>query len=52
MIPVVDSVAVQNQMGWFSKKWDKTGTVVENKDHDIKVLVRLDDSSKIRTSWG
>ena len=48
MIPVGDSVAVQNQTGRYPKKWDKTGVVVENMDHD-KVRVRLDGSRKLTT---
>ena len=46
VIPVGDSVAVQNQTGRFPTKWDKTGTVVENLDHD-KVRVRLDGSRRL-----
>ena len=46
MIPVGDSVAVQNQTGRFPKKWDKTGTVIENQDFD-KVLVKLDGSGRL-----
>ena len=46
LIPVGDSVAVQNQTGRFPTKWDKTGTVVENLDHD-KVRVRLDGSRRL-----
>ena len=41
VIPVGGAVAVQNQTGRFPKKWDKTGVVMENMDHD-KVLVRMD----------
>ena len=48
MIPVGDTVAVQNQTGRFPKKWDKTGVVVENMDHD-KVLVRMDGSRRLTT---
>ena len=48
MIPVGDSVAVQNQTGRFPRKWDKTGTVVDNLDHD-KVRVRLDGSRQLTT---
>ena len=47
-IPVGDTVAVQNQTGRFTKKWDKTGTVVENQDFD-KVLVKLDGSGRLTT---
>ena len=43
-----DTVAVQNQTGRFPKKWDKTGTVVENQDYD-KVLVKLDGSGRLTT---
>ena len=45
-VPVGGAVAVQNQTGRFPKKWDKTGVVVENKDHD-KVCVRLDGSRRL-----
>ena len=45
-IPVGSSVAVQNQAGRFPNKWDKTGMVVENLDHD-KVLVKLDGSGRL-----
>ena len=41
-------MAVQNQKGRFPKKWDKTGVVVENLDHD-KVLVRMDGSRRLTT---
>ena len=41
-------MAVQNQTGRFPNKWDKTGIVVENIDHD-KVFVRLDGSSRLTT---
>ena len=39
---------MQNQTGRFPKKWDKTGKVVENQDHD-KVLVKLDGSGRLTT---
>ena len=48
VIPVGDTVAVQNQTGRFPKKWDKTGKVVENQEHD-KVLVKLDGSGRLTT---
>ena len=48
VIPVGDTVAVQNQTGRFPKKWDKTGTVVENQEYD-KVLVKLDGSGRLTT---
>ena len=48
IIPVGDTVAVQNQAGRFPKKWDKTGTVVENQEYD-KVLVKLDGSGRLTT---
>ena len=48
VIPVGGAVAVQNQAGRFPKKWDKTGVVVENMDHD-KVLVRMDGSRRLTT---
>ena len=41
-------MAVQNQTGRFPKKWDKTGVVVENMDHD-KVLVRMDGTRRLTT---
>ena len=47
-IPIGGSVAVQNQTGRFPKKWDKTGVVLENMDHD-KVLVRMDGSRRLTT---
>ena len=47
-IPVGDTVAVQNQTGRFPKKWDKTGTVVDNQEYD-KVLVKLDGSGRLTT---
>ena len=47
-IPIGDAVAVQNQTGRFPKKWDKTGVVIENMDHD-KVLVRMDGSRRLTT---
>ena len=47
-VPVGNAVAVQNQKGRFPKKWDKTGVVVENLDHD-KVLVRMDGSRRLTT---
>ena len=47
-IPIGSSVAVQNQTGRFPNKWDKTGMVVENLDHD-KVLVKLDGSGRLTT---
>merc|ERR1719320_402506 len=48
MIPIGHAVAVQNQKGRFPKKWDKTGVVVENMDHD-KVLVKMDGSRRLTT---
>ena len=48
VIPVGGAVAVQNQTGRFPKKWDKTGVVVDNLDHD-KVLVRMDGSRRLTT---
>merc|ERR1719347_2330703 len=48
LIPVGNAVAVQNQKGRFPKKWDKTGVVLENLDHD-KVLVRMDGSRRLTT---
>jgi len=47
-IPIGNAVAVQNQAGRHPKKWDKTGVVVENMDHD-KVLVRMDGSRRLTT---
>ena len=44
----VAAVAVENQKGRYPKKWDKTGVVVENMDHD-KVLVRMDGSRRLTT---
>ena len=46
VIPVGDSIAVQNQTGRFPTKWDKNGTVVESLDHD-KVRVRLEGSRRL-----
>ena len=48
VVPLGHAVAVQNQKGRFPKKWDKTGVVVENMDHD-KVLVRMDGSRRLTT---
>ena len=48
VIPIGGSVAVQNQAGRFPNKWDKTGVVVENKDHD-KVIIRMDGSRRLTT---
>ena len=48
VIPIGDTVAVQNQTGRFPKKWDKTGTIVENQKYD-KVLVKLDGSGRLTT---
>ena len=48
LIPIGNAVAVQNQAGRHPKKWDKTGVVVENMDHD-KVLVRMDGSRRLTT---
>ena len=48
VIPIGDTVAVQNQTGRFPNKWDKTGTVVENQKYD-KVLVKLDGSGRLTT---
>ena len=48
VIPVGHAVAVQNQKGRFPKKWDKTGVIVENMEHD-KVLVRMDGSRRLTT---
>merc|ERR1711954_472751 len=48
VVPVGGAVAVQNQKGRYPKKWDKTGVVVENMDHD-KVLVRMDGSRRLTT---
>ena len=48
VIPIGGAVAVQNQTGRFPNKWDKTGVVMENMDHD-KVLVRMDGSRRLTT---
>ena len=48
MVPIGHAVAVQNQKGRFPKKWDKTGVVVDNMDHD-KVLVKMDGSRRLTT---
>merc|ERR1712115_654443 len=47
-VPIGHAVAVQNQKGRFPKKWDKTGVVVDNMDHD-KVLVKMDGSRRLTT---
>ena len=47
-VPIGHAVAVQNQKGRFPKKWDKTGVVVENMDHD-KVLIKMDGSRRLTT---
>ena len=46
VIPVGDSVAVQNQTGRFPTNWDKTANVVGNLNHD-KVRIQLDGSRQI-----
>ena len=48
VIPVGDTVAVQNQTGRFPKKWDKTGNIVENVDYD-KALIKYDGSGRLTT---
>ena len=45
-LPLGSRVAIQNQTGRFPKKWDKVGTVIENKSHD-QVLVLVDGSRRI-----
>ena len=43
---VGDRVRVQNQVGSQPKKWDKTGTVIEVKQHD-QYIVRVDGSRRV-----
>ena len=38
MLNVGDEVMVQNQSGRFPKKWDKSGVIVEVRDHDQYVI--------------
>ena len=42
---VGDYVRIQNQTGRFPKKWDKTGRVIEVKQHD-QYVVRVDGSGR------
>ena len=44
-LEVGDIVSVQNQAGPRAKKWDKTGVVVETKDHD-QYRVKVDGSGQ------
>jgi hypothetical protein len=39
-------VAIQNQTGNNTNKWDKTGIVLENKPHS-QVLIRADGSRRV-----
>lgn len=43
---VGDRVRLQNQIGPHSKKWDKTGFIVEVKQHD-QYVVRVDGSRRV-----
>ena len=39
-------MAVQNQTGRHPTKWDKTGTILENRPHS-QVLIRMDGSRRV-----
>ena len=45
-LKVVDHVRVQNQMGNFPLKWDKTGIIVEVRQFD-QYLVKIDGSNRV-----
>ena len=47
-LPIGQKVFIQNQggTGKLAKKWDRTGTVVEDKNHD-KYAVRIDGSGRL-----
>ena len=45
-IPVGSLVLIQNQTGNNPKRWDKTGVVVENKDHS-QLLIKVDGSRRL-----
>ena len=44
-LKVSDTVIIQNQLGNHPRKWNKTGTVVEVKQHD-QYMVRVDGSGR------
>ena len=44
-LKVTDSVIIQNQAGNHPRKWDKTGVVVEVKQHD-QYVIRVDGSGR------
>ena len=44
-LKVADAVRIQNQSGNHPRKWDKTGVVVEIKQHD-QYIVRVDGSGR------
>ena len=44
-LTVGDTVMVQNQHGPKANKWDKTGIVIEAKEHD-QYLIRMDGSGR------
>ena len=43
---VGDYVRLQNQLGPHPKKWDKTGQVIEVRQHD-QYLVKVDGSGRV-----
>ena len=43
---VGDSIRLQNQTGLHPKKWDKTGSVIEVKQHD-QYVIRVDCSRRV-----
>ena len=45
-LPHGTQVAVQNQTGRNPTKWDKTGTVIENRPHS-QVVIRMDGSRRV-----
>ena len=45
-LSIGDCVFVQNQVGSHSKKWDRSGIVVECKDHD-QYTVKLDGTGRL-----
>ena len=45
-LKVGDFVRIQNQTGQYSKRWDKTGTVIEVRQHD-QYVIRVDGSGRV-----
>ena len=46
---VGDKVCIQNQFGKYPTKWDKTGVVIEVRQHD-RYMVKVDGSGRMTTS--